>query len=110
MQIEYRTRDGHRLEVAANGRVVPASEPINLRSLGCPDWLAQKVENSKVLRRAAVAMGVVPQAPAVVTDADRRAKAAQIGEQIAADARKLQSDTELKNRLQAAAGISHGRR
>jgi hypothetical protein len=110
MNIEYRTARGNRLEVNANGQILPGSGPVNLRAMGCPDFIARKVENSQILKRAAAAMGIGTTEPAVVTDADRRAKAAQIEQQIADDARKLQADTDLKNRLQSLAGISHGRR
>ncbi|HTA59505.1 MAG TPA: hypothetical protein VK805_15190 [Candidatus Baltobacteraceae bacterium] len=112
MNLEYRTCRGQRIEINANGTVLPGTGPVNLRTMGCPEYIARKVETSNVLRRAAAAMAIGTPAPAstVVTDADRRAKAAQIETQIAEDARKLQADAELKNRLQAAAGISHGRR
>jgi hypothetical protein len=110
MNLEYRTCRGQRIEINANGTILPGTGPVNLRAMGCPDYIARKVESGQILRRAATAMLVGATEPAVVTDADRRAKAAQIEAQIAEDARKLQADTELKNRLQTAAGISHGRR
>jgi hypothetical protein len=112
MLVEYRTCRGQRIEINANGTILPANGPVNLRAMGCPEHIARKVENGRILSRAATAMAIGTSAPAstMVTDADRRAKAAQIAEQIAEDARKLQADTELKNRLQAAAGITHGRR
>ncbi|SRR6266403_4928366 len=112
MNLEYRTARGQRLEINANGTVLPGTGPVNLRAMGCPDYIARKVENGQVLRRAAQAMAIGTPKPksTVVTDADRRAKAAQIETQIAEDARKLQADQELKNRLQSLAGISHGRR
>ena len=110
MAIEYRTAHGQRLEINANGRILPGSGLVNLRAMGCPDHIARKVENGQILRRAASAMSASTPAPVVVTDEMRRAKAAQISEQIAEDDRKLQADTELKNRMQSLAGISHGRR
>jgi hypothetical protein len=110
MAIEYRTAHGQRLEINANGRILPGSGLVNLRAMGCPDHIARKVENGQILRRAASAMSASTPAPVVVTDEMRRAKAAQIGEQIAEDNRKLQAHIELKDRLQAAAGIVHGRR
>lgn len=110
MAIEYRTAHGQRLEINANGRILPGSGLVNLRAMGCPEHIARKVENGQVLRRAASAMGKDAPVPAASTDETRRARAAQIAEQIAEDDRKLQADAELKNRLQAAAGIVHGRR
>jgi hypothetical protein len=110
MLIEYRTYHGRRLENFGNANVLQGTGPVNLRSLGCPDNIARKVENAQILRRAGLAMYVGTEAPAVVTDADRRAKAARIADQIAEDDRKFQANSELKNRLQAAAGITHGRR
>ena len=110
MVIEYRSSRGQRLEVNANGAIMPGTGPVNLRAMGCPDYIARKVETGQVRRRAAEAMAVGATLPLPVTDETRRAKAAQIETQIAEDARKLQADTELKNRLQSAAGICHGRR
>jgi hypothetical protein len=108
--IEYRTAHGQRLEINANGRILPGSGLVNLRAMGCPEYIARKVENGQVLRRAAAAMSVGTPGPTVVTDADRRAKAAQIAEQIAEDDRKFQADAELKNRLQSLAGITYRRK
>jgi hypothetical protein len=107
MKIEYRSSTGRRLEINANGGIMPGSGPVNLRAMGCPEHIARKVETGQVLRRAAIAMSVTPAPDA---DAQRRAKAARIGQQIADDNRKLEADTALKNRMQAAAGIVHGRR
>src|SRR5271156_3774488 len=99
MVIEYRTYHGWRLENFGNANVLLGTGPVNLRSLGCPDYIARKVENSQILRRAGLAMSIGTPAPIVITDADRRAKAAQIAEQIAEDDRKLRVNDELKNRL-----------
>jgi hypothetical protein len=108
MNIEYRTLGGQRrLEVNANGAIMPGTGPVNLRAMGCPEHIARKVETGQVLRRAAVAMSVTPAPDA---DETRRARAAQIGQQIAEDNRKLQADADLKARMQTAAGIVHGRR
>jgi hypothetical protein len=110
MKIEYRSSQGRRLEVNANGAIMPGTGQVNLRAMGCPEHIARKVENSEVLRRAAAAMAKGTPAPAstVVADESRRAKAAQIGQQIADDNRKLEADTALKHRMQLAAGIVHG--
>jgi len=51
---EYRTTDGNRIEVAANGHI-STPKKVDLRSLGCPDWLASKVEGAREVRRAAPA-------------------------------------------------------
>jgi hypothetical protein len=110
MVIEYRTYHGRRLENFGNANVLLGTGPVNLRSLGCPDHIARKVENSQTLRRAGLAMSIGAPAPTEVTDADRRAKAAKIAEQIAEDDRKFQADAELKKRMQSLAGISHGRK
>ena|SRR5580700_7283247 len=110
MVIEYRTYHGQRLENFGNANVLLGNGPVNLRSLGCPDYIARKVENSRILRRAGLAMSVGTPAPAEVTDADRKRRAAEIGQQIAEDNRKLQADADLKARMQTLAGISHGRR
>ena len=109
--IEYRTAKGHRIEVNANGRVVPGTGLVNLRSLGCPEHIARSVENSQILRRANEAMSKGTPAPntAPVTDADRRAKAAQIGQQIADDNKRLGEQDELRKRMRAASGIVHAR-
>jgi hypothetical protein len=52
MSIEYRTSDGNRIEVAANGHI-STPKKVDLRSLGCPDWLASKVEAREVRREQA---------------------------------------------------------
>ncbi|MGB7666640.1 MAG: hypothetical protein WBL66_05220, partial [Candidatus Acidiferrales bacterium] len=57
-KVEYRTSSGQAFEIAANGHLV--APVINLRSLGCPDWLASRVENAREQRsirlRASAAM------------------------------------------------------
>jgi len=107
MQIEYRSSRGTRLEVNANGQILPSSGPVNLRAMGCPDYIARKVENGDILRRAAKAMAIGAPAPAApVTDADLRRRAAEIGQKIADDNAKFRADEELKKRLRARAGIT----
>jgi len=108
--IEYRTIHGQRLEINANGRILPGSGLVNLRAMGCPEHIARKVESGQILRRANEALAVGATLPLQVTDETRRAKATKIGEQIAEDDRKFQADADLKARMQAAAGIVHGRR
>lgn len=108
MNIEYRTSHGQRMEVNANGRVVPGSGQANLRAMGCPEHIARKVENSAILRRAAKAMevghiAVGARLPIFETDEYRQAQVAEAN-------RKAQADAELKDRMQRLAGISHGRR
>src|SRR6266446_3883085 len=79
--IEYRMADGRRLNVVADKgkvRLVNSeNEKINIRSVGCPEWLASKVE----VRRAA------PAAPATTPVQDvmqiRRANTAMAGPLIA---------------------------
>jgi hypothetical protein len=106
--IEYRNANGTRIEVAANGRLMPAQNEVNLRSLGCPDWLATRVENSRIERRAKAAMakGSEPAVANVPTTEELKARAAQVGQQIADDNRRLIEQDELKTRLRAAAGIT----
>jgi len=106
-QIEYRSSTGQRLEVAANGRIAPAQGEIDLRSLGCPDWLATRVENDRIERRASAAMakGAAPAKP-VPTLHELKARAAQIGQQIADDNRRLLEKNELRKRMRNLAGIS----
>jgi len=54
------TDDGSRiLEIAANG-VISTPKKVDLRSLGCPDWLASKVEGAREVRRAAPAAPAPP--------------------------------------------------
>src|SRR5260370_2197476 len=52
--IEYRNTDGSQIEVAANGHL-STPKKVDLRSLGCPDWLASKVEGAREVRRPAPA-------------------------------------------------------
>ena len=106
-QIEYRSSTGQRFEVAANGRIAPASGEINLRSLGCPDWLATRVENSRIEQRAKTAMakGNEP-VKAVPTIEELKARAARIGDEIANDNKRFRDQEELKQRRRAAAGIT----
>ncbi len=61
--IEYRTSDGNRIEVAANGHV-STPKIVDLRSLGCPSWLADKVE---ARRAAAPARTSAPASPPFAT-------------------------------------------
>lgn len=59
MIIEYRSSNGSAAFKAANG------ERVSLRSLGCPDWLAKKVIESRAARKAEhSAAPTVPVAPA----------------------------------------------
>ncbi|SRR6266478_732015 len=87
--IEYRMADGRRLNVVADKgkvRLVNSeNEKINIRSMGCPGWLASKVE----VRRAA------PAAPATTPVQDvmqiRRANTAMAGPLIAQAKRDLEA-------------------
>jgi hypothetical protein len=105
--IEYRSSRGRRLEVAGQGLLREASDAVNLRSMGCPEWIVERVERGAIERRAAAAMakGTTPASSA--TDADRRARAAELGQQIAADNERIRKDSELKTRMKIAAGIYH---
>ncbi len=82
--IEYRTCGGDVIELAADGHIA-RSKKIDLRSLGCPDWLASKIE----VRRAA------PAAPATTPVLDvlqvRRANTAMAGPLIAQAKRDLEA-------------------
>jgi len=74
--IEYRTTDGNRIEVAANGHI-STPKKVDLRSLGCPDWLASKVEGAREVRRAAPAAPAPPKVTAVTDAAGMLRRAAQ---------------------------------
>jgi hypothetical protein len=67
MIIEYRSSNGSAAFKAANG------ERVSLRSLGCPDWLAKKVIESRKLRSGheAVPVPVAPAEPQADADALR---------------------------------------
>lgn len=103
-KVEYRTSSGQAFEIAANGHLV--APVINLRSLGCPDWLATKVENARehrsIRERAATAMskGTV----ATPSDEEIRRKAAAIGEQVAADKEELRREDEMREKMRIASG------
>ena len=56
MNLEYRTCRGQRIEINANGTILPGTGPVNLRAMGCPDYIARKVESGQILRRAATYM------------------------------------------------------
>jgi len=67
MIIEYRSSNGSAAFKAANG------ERVSLRSLGCPDWLAKKVIESRKLRSGheAAPVPVAPAEPQADADALR---------------------------------------
>jgi hypothetical protein len=104
--IEYRNSNGSCIEMAANGRLMPAQHEVNLRTLGCPDWLATRIENDRIERRARAAMakGTEPAKP-MPSMSDLKARASQIAQQIADDDKRFREQEELKQRLRNAAGI-----
>lgn len=67
MIIEFRSSNGSAAFKAANG------ERVSLRSLGCPDWLAKKVIESRKLRSGheAAPVPVAPAEPRADADALR---------------------------------------
>lgn len=91
-QIEFRMADGRAIEMAVSGRIVPAT--LNLRALGCPEHIARAVEQDRekgaILRRADAAMRIGAETPKPeLTLAEKKARAAQIGRQIAEDDRRF---------------------
>jgi hypothetical protein len=96
--IEYRTGSGQRIELAAGGQLYSTRHEVNLRTLGCPDWLATRVENARRKREAA-ARGTEPEAPPVLTLSEMKERAAKLGDQIAADAKRFGEDEESRQRM-----------
>lgn len=113
-KVEYRMNQGNRrLEMAADGRtVLPVTDQIaNLRALGCPEHIAAKVERSAIERRArqAMAVGTVePTGPTAPSFSDLRAKATEIGNQIADDNKKFREQEAMHKRLKSASGRISG--
>jgi hypothetical protein len=85
MKLEYRTAGGAAFEIAANGHLVAAT--VNLRALGCPDWIAEKVERARAARRPAESGSgeIVYQHVMARIDDMNRKRAEQIGKEVQAD-------------------------
>lgn len=96
---EYRTSRGVAFEIAANGHIVPPT--INLRSLGCPDWLASKVERS---REARALRENAPAPKPTTTDEALRKRAAAIGAEVAADQEEIRKQEALKKQMEILSG------
>ncbi len=104
--IEYRTASGERIELAASGQLVSTRQKVNLRSLGCPDWLATRIEDT---RRNRHNVAQHSECDATLTISEMKARAAKIADAIAADAKHFEQDEELRRRMrQQAAMFLHG--
>lgn len=107
MTTEYRSSNGNRLQVEANGRVVLASGLANLRALGCPDHLATRMEERMERRNAGIHCDqLLARAKAVgaQVEADKHKLAAIQAEAPAAPTVSSFVDSEMAKRLRQASG------
>jgi hypothetical protein len=103
--IEYRTGSGQRIELAASGQLVSTRQEVNLRTLGCPEWLAVRVEN--VRKKPHASLHTEREAP--LTLSEMKVRAAKIGDEIAADTKRFDEDEEQRRWMrQQAAVFLHG--
>lgn len=116
--VAFELRNGVKVEYAAGDREA------RMRALGCPETILKRVREkrsaavarrndslmaaSDEARRSACA--VQGQKIAAHTDADLKARAARLGQIIAAEDQQAQKDSALLERMQSAAGIVAGKR